>query len=185
MCGCLFCQKWNSSSAPVLCLRAQWSLSLSALFHCPIFSFRAPPSHNLTHLLPFLWLPTFLSPVFFRHSDILFFSGLSPIYRIFHYSLPLSLSLSFLINISITLSFPTCLSLFLSPPSITATVEERFREHYQPSVPLVCLQGKQLWWGLMHYWSLSSFRIYLLMHNWHAHTHKHTSTEITFNTMCT
>lgn len=33
-------------------------------------------------------------------------------------------------------------------------------------------QGKQLWWALMHYWSLSPLRIYLLMHT-RAQLHAH------------
>lgn len=54
-----------------------------------------------------------------------------------------------------------CSSLYLSLDlRLQAAGERAATACLCPSRP----QGKQLWWALMHYWSLSPLRIYLLMH---------------------
>lgn len=135
-------QKWNSSSAPVLRLRAQQT---------PLPRFLAPYlpwNPSSCNLLPFLSVTDcFLSPVLsvFAFIFLLLPScliSLSPLLYLF----------PSLINKSLPLSFPTCLSLWqllslcLLPLSLSVWP---IGEQYQPSVSLcdVCPQGKQLWWG--------------------------------------
>lgn len=109
------CQKWDikcfdetmkgwcmvvcpmRNEIPILLQFSAWELSsrLTLLFHCPIFSFRAPPSLNLTHLLPFLWLPVVFLVLFTFCS--FFFFCLSPFYRIF-YDFPAPFSVSRFLN---------------------------------------------------------------------------------------
>lgn len=144
-------------------------------FHCPISPFKplplttSPPSPPL----PFLSLSDCLVSFFFFLPQVFY------LYPFFHLSIPFAwfplsflLYLSVLIDISLTLFSRLSFSLdsfFLSLtfPSVSVRVGDRPQEsiisRLSLSVP-VCLQGKQLWWGLMHYWSLSPLRIYLLMH---------------------
>lgn len=156
--------KWNSSSGSPL----ESPAVLPPSPHCPVClcSYKLSPQ----------WLPYFfLSPVFSIFSSFaLYFSSSSlflsdlldfPFPRCF---ISLSHSSS-LINISLTF----CDSSFLSVSSLYLCLcVWRDRPLGEPSclsLPF-CPQGEQLWWGLMHYWSLSPLRIYLLMHTW-AHVH--------------
>ena len=192
-------QKWNSSSAPVLRLRARRS-SL-ARFIAPYL----PPEPLLLQPASssvLRWLPYFFLSFFFFISRCLYRFLVCIIPSLSHFPrfirsawfppflLPLSLSpWSFLIDISLTLSSPACLSLSFSlwqllsvcllPVSLPAWGDRPYRRAFCLPLPF-CPQGKQLWWGLMHYWSLSPLRIYLLMHTWAhsgAHTRTHTHTD--------
>lgn len=130
-------------------------------------------------ILLFAWepsCPTLLSQPYILPVSLRIALFSVAIFSLFALSFPLySFSLSDLLGFPSPLSRPVLLDQYtphllwqllavcllpVSQPGSAPAGERAAAACLCPSRP----QGKQLWWALMHYWSLSPLRIYLLMH---------------------